>query len=709
MKIKHIFSLAALALMTAACSSDENTQSQSAPIGKTLPFRAVITAGTPVTRGLTEGDKTISAAWVKDEEVALVYGTSYDIMTVESVDDNGVATITGTVSGSPQDGDDVVVVYCGTGTTLETLEQDIKGAADDEAVFAVVTGSDLFKSQSGTFAGINSALDLRISSGAKFAVSNGSATLSETTKLTERFAIWKLGLTDGTDAISADELTVEYGTSSITAKPSEAASTIYLAVEPTSEKDFGFTAKVSEDEYTYSAEKVTLAAGKFYTSNLTMTEVNNKYLVYDSSGQATETDIPSDATTITSTTTTWAKGTYVVSEDVTIAGDVTLSGDVNLILMDGVTLTVSGKIDGGQSITIYGQTESTGKLSASGGDEEIAILAKNLTVHGGVITVPEAGQGIETGGVLTVYNGTINTTGTLNGFMILGGMYVYGGEVTATSTDGAAISLYKEGSSEECDLTIAGGKVTANSTNGQGIFASDENSEFGKVIISGGTVNCTSGGYGIESMTSITISGGEVTATSTGYDGVGMTAPAITISGSSTVVKASGEMEGILNSDGTITIEGGDVTATAVTLGEKPGGIGIEAANIIISGGDVKATGGDATADGAAGGAGIDGALTVNGGTVTAIGGNGADSSEGNGGRGGHGIQGNVSVTGGTVTATGGNGGNSTASNCDGGSGGYGVCGTVTDGTVTATGGSYGTGGEGGGNGETGLNIGEPE
>lgn len=640
MKIKHIFSLAALALMTAACSSDENTQSQSAPIGKTLPFRAVITAGTPVTRGLTEGDKTISAAWVKDEEVALVYGTSYDIMTVESVDDNGVATITGTVSGSPQDGDDVVVVYCGTGTTLETLEQDIKRAADDEAVFAVVTGSDLFKSQSGTFAGINSALDLRISSGAKFAVSNGSATLSETTKLTERFAIWKLGLTDGTDAISADELTVEYGTSSITAKPSEAASTIYLAVEPTSEKDFGFTAKVSEDEYTYSAEKVTLVAGKFYTSTLTMTEVNNKYLDYDSSGKATATDIPSDATAITSTTTTWAKGTYVVSEDVTIAGDVTLSGDVNLILKDGVTLTVNGTIYGGPSdgdvtqysLSVYGQSESTetmGALSVQS-DGDFGIVLKSLYVHGGVINITKAEQGIQTGGVLTVYNGTINTTGKYNGIMNLGGMYVYGGEVTATSTDEAAINLTVEDSSKECDLTISGGKVTAISTNGPGIETTGEDSEYGKVIITGGTVDCESGGYAINSMTSITISGGEVTAVSTGYDGVGMTAPAITISGSSTVVKASGEMEGILNSDGSITIEGGDVTATAVTLGENPGGIGIEAANIIISGGDVKATGGDATADGAAGGAGIDGALTVNGGTVTATGGAGdGDGSDG--------------------------------------------------------------------------------
>ena len=506
MKIKHIFSLAALALMTAACLSDENTQPQSAPSGKTLPFRAVITAGAPVTRGLTEGDKTISAAWVKDEEVALVYGTSYDIMTVESVDDNGVATITGTVSGSPQDGDDVVVVYCGTGTTLETLEQDIKGAADDEAVFAVVTGSDLFKSQSGTFAGINSALDLRISSGAKFAVSNGSATLSETTKLTERFAIWKLGLTDGTDAISADELTVEYGTSSITAKPSEAASTIYLAVEPTSEIDFGFTAKVSEDEYTYSAEKVTLAVGKFYTSTLTLTEVNNKYIVYDENGQATATDIPSGATTITSTTTTWAKGTYVVSEDVTIAGDVTLSGDVNLILMDGVTLTVNGTIYGGPSdgnyyqysLYIFGQSESTetmGTLSVKSGDSYDIVL-KSLYVHGVLVDVANANQCIETDSKLNIYHGSLSASGNVNGIEALGDMNVYGGTIIAEAYDASGIGIDVGGT-----LTINNGEVSSSGGNG--------------------IMEMPNGGIGLSANT-LVVNGGKLIAIGgSGYEGSG--------------------------------------------------------------------------------------------------------------------------------------------------------------------------------------------
>ena len=588
MKTKQLFSLAALALMMAACSSDDIATGQSGAKVRTVPFKAVISADAG-TRGLSEDGNTITVDWEKDEQVALVHGLHIDILKVESVD-GGDATISGDIT-DPTNGESVFVVYAGQNSKAMT---DLKSALSDYAkdqeltTYTEANINLILKNQfepkvsggslDGMVESISQLVDHRLGSGA-LAVSDNGASFKDNVKLTTTYAIWKLSLSDGTNALKANELTIKSGDTKIAYIKSESgASDFYVPFAPASEASFAFEAGVGEDTYAFSKTGVTLKAGTYYRSTLTMTEVNNKYLVYDSSGKATATDIPSDATTITSTTTTWAKGTYVVSEDVTIAGDVTLSGDVNLILMDGVTLTVNGKIAGGQSITIYGQTESTGKLSASGGDEEIAILAKNLTVHGGVITVSEAGQGIETGGVLTVYNGTINTTGKYNGIMNLGGMYVYGGEITATSTEGPAISLYKEASSDECDLTIAGGKVTANSTNGQGIFASDENSEFGKVIISGGTVNCTSGGYGIKSMTSITISGGEVTATSTGYDGVG-----------------------------------------------------IEAAEIIIKGGDVKANGGDAAAgSGAAGGAGIDGALTVNGGTVTATGGAGdGDGSDG--------------------------------------------------------------------------------
>lgn len=351
---------------------------------------------------------------------------------------------------------------------------------------------------------------------------------------------------------------------------------------------------------------------------------NETYRVYSAKDTYTDKAIPTEGvTTWTGTVTAGdvAAGTYVVDGTATCNGNLTLKGNIDLILKDGASLTVSGYINGGQSINIYGQKESTGKLSASGSG--IAILAKNLTVHGGNITVPDAGieQGIETGGVLTVYNGTINTTGIYNGIMNLGGMYVYGGEVTANATNGAAISLYKEESSDECDLTISGGTVTAKSTSGPGIDAMDTKKVYGKVIISGGTVVATSGGYGISSTTSITISGGSATATSTGEDGIGITAPTITFSGSSTVIEASGSMEGILADGGNLTIQGGDITATAGTTSGNSGGNGMEGL-ITISGGDVKATGGNAkSSSDASGGVGIDGTLTVNGGKLTATGG----------------------------------------------------------------------------------------
>ena len=158
-----------------------------------------------------------------------------------------------------------------------------------------------------------------------------------------------------------------------------------------------------------------------------------------------------------------------------------------------------------------------------------------------------------------------------------------------------------------------------------------------KVIISGGTVNCNSDGYAISSTTSIEISGGDVTAKSTGENGIGMSAPDIKISGNSTKVSASGDAYGIESymsegTAGTITIEGGVITATAGFISfNNHGGTGIEASKIKISGGEVKANGGDAKAgSGADGGEGIKGALTVNGGTVTATGGAGdGDGSDG--------------------------------------------------------------------------------
>lgn len=716
MKTKQFFSLAVLALMMAACSSDDIATSQSDTKVRTVPFKAVISADAG-TRGLSEATdgNTITVDWEKDEQVALVHGLNIDILSVESVD-GGNATISGDIT-DPTDGESVFVVYAGQSSEAMSDFKDILEAyADDQGLTAYseaninlilenrfetkVSGGAL----DGTVESISQLVDQRLGSGA-LAVSDKGASFKDNVKLTTKYAIWKLSLSDGTNALKANELTIKNGNTNIAYFKSESgASDFYVPFAPASEASFAFCAIVGNDTYTFSKTGVALTAGTYYRSTLTMTVVDTKYLEYDKTGKATEVK-PSGATIWTGTVTAGdvAAGTYIVDGTATCDGELFLTGDINLILKDGASLTVNGNIFSEQenfepvySMTVFGQTESTGKLSLSGSSS--VIYVKNLTVHGGVITV--SGDGIKTEGVLTVYHGTINTTSeTSSGISSYGGMYVYGGEVTATSKRSTiAIS--------NSDLTIAGGKVTATSTSSDGILANNC-----KVIISGGTVDCNSDGYAIKSTTSIEISGGDVTAKSTGENGTGLFAPAITFSGNSTKVSASGDAYGIESymseGTGTITIEGGDITATAGFFSNNNGGIGIEASEIKISGGEVKANGGDAKAgSGADGGEGINGSLTVTGGTVTAKGGNGADASEGDGGKGGDGVYGNVSVTGGTVTATGGNGGSTTASNYDGGSGGYGVRGTVT-GTVTATGGSGGAAGEGGIGGEVGQTIGE--
>lgn len=719
MKTKLFFSLAALALMMAACSSDDIATGQSDAKVRTVPFKAVISADAG-TRGLSEATdgKTITVDWEKDEQVALVHGLNIDILSVESVD-GGNATISGDIT-DPTDGESVFVVYAGQSSEAMSDFKDILEAYADDQALTAYTEADInliLKNQfvtkvsggalDGTVESISQLVDQRLGSGA-LAVSDNGASFKDNVKLTTKYAIWKLSLSDGTNALKAKELTIKNGNTNIAYFKSESgASDFYVPFAPASEASFAFEALVGNDTYTFSKTGVSLAAGTYYRSTLTITVVDTKYLEYDKTGKATEVK-PSGATIWTGTVTPGdvAAGTYVVDGTATCDGELFLTGDINLILKDGASLTVNGSIislgEGAgfdYSMTVFGQAESTGKLSMS--ESSSYIRVKNLTVHGGVITV--SGDGITTEGVITVYHGTINTTSeTSSGIISHGGMYVYGGEVTATSTYCAIFG-------KDSDLTIAGGKVTATSTNDHGMYANNC-----KVIISGGTVNCNSDGYAISSTTSIEISGGDVTAKSTGENGTGLFAPAITISGNSTKVSASGDAYGIESyvseGTGTITIEGGDITATAgFTSVTNNGGIGIEASKIKISGGEVKANGGDAKAgSGADGGEGINGSLTVTGGTVTAKGGNGADASEGDGGKGGDGVYGNVSVTGGTVTATGGDGGKGGdgGESHDGGCGGYGVRGTVT-GTVTATGGSGGDHGEGGYNGEYGLPTGE--
>ena len=188
----------------------------------------------------------------------------------------------------------------------------------------------------------------------------------------------------------------------------------------------------------------------------------------------------------------------------------------------------------------------------------------------------------------------------------------------------------------------------------------------------------------------------------------------ITINGGNVTATGNKEDAGIGGSGnnrrgGTITINGGIVTATGGSYGAGIGGSFYGAGGTIkINGGTVTAKGGSYGGAGIGGGAGsgsnrggAGGTIEISGGTVNAIGGTDGTFRAAAGIGGGHnGAGGTITINGGTVTATG--RGYYGGSSADIGGGDRGAGGTITinGGTVVASssgagigGGSYGAGG----------------
>lgn len=261
----RILSLAVLALTMAACSNDmeQPTAVQPAPgnAGEGIPFSATISTGSATTRALKEEKGTIISTWAKDEQVALIHNGVVDVMTAGDPDETtGNVTITGTLSVTPEDNDDVIVVY--------------PASAVDKDEKAVKT--DLLTTQDGTLANIATSLNLRQSDGAKLKVEGElTATLNGTVTLANQIAIVKFSLSDGNNALKTTELTISDGSKTITVKPSEAASDLYVAMAPAKGATYDFCATVGSDTYTYSKTGVNLAAGTYYQSPIKMTLVQN--------------------------------------------------------------------------------------------------------------------------------------------------------------------------------------------------------------------------------------------------------------------------------------------------------------------------------------------------------------------------------------------------------------------------------------------------
>ena len=667
MKTFKIFSTAALALMMAACSSEDTAQSNyPAQQGQKVPFSATIAAPgsgagtrteyTEVTTGDAAG--TINVAWKAKDEIALIHNGTKDVVTVETVNEDGSATITGDITVGTN-GEAVTAYYPAAAIELNSDKKPVPAKAYTANLLA----------QDGTLSYIASNLDLR-SGESTIAVDGDKATLSANVSLASQIAIWKLTLQDDAEtpaALSATQVSVKLDgetpvTIASTAKLSTATSSVYLAMDAITNENLIIEATVGEDTYSYTNEVTSLEPGKYYQSTVTMAKAVATYREYSYTTSLTYKDvsIPSDAKTVSSSTTSWS-GTYTVDGSVTINGDVECTGDVNLILLDGSKLTVNGHIFSGDgyetadtySLSIYAQSEGSnmGALYIDAGNSGNNLVVKNLAIHGGKIVATNGEQALEAFGTFKIYGGDISATGSIQGIMATtGGLEIHGGKLVANGGFNG-INAYA------CNVTITGGNVTANST---------------------GTI--WGGSAGLYVMGNLSISGNSVV-----------------------IGTSASNMEGIQ-----AQLDEEDPNTGVITISGNP---------------TVKAYGGPGSATGMLwGGIGLNGIqINISGGTITAVGGNGANGGVDengagiDGGLGGNGVEGAINITGGTLTATGGNGGNGgnatgdDKNGGDGGNGGTGIRGEVAGSGAesainAATGGTGGTGGTGEGTGANGAN-----
>lgn len=311
------------------------------------------------------------------------------------------------------------------------------------------------------------------------------------------------------------------------------------------------------------------ASISIHSSNKTYHEVHAKEAasyIERSWDEETKTVVSTDKlcesyTVVTESSTSWTDGWYVVNSVTTINNQIKVTGDVNLILKDDTTLTVNDGlvVNKGNSLTIYGQTEDSGKLIAYGydGDPYDATIGGQrnhncgpITIHGGDITSTADNRGAAIGGGfefhedcieddITIYGGKVTASAQLgagigSGYSVMYNnravVTIYGGIINATNGNaGAAIG--GGGANDTVFVYIHGGDITANSSGTGAAIGGGQTAEGDStIVISGGKVNATStgsgagignGNGGYKGNAYITISGGEVSGSSAQGEGIG--------------------------------------------------------------------------------------------------------------------------------------------------------------------------------------------
>ena len=258
MKTTKLFFMAALALMTAACSNDDNDLTTPQPQkaeGITITAQLAPKTDGATTRAVSDGGTKIVVEWAENEHIAILYtvGSTKKVADAEitAVDGSGAATITFTVDGGT------------TNDTPCTLVYPLSAAKDDKS--GVKDAATLLAAQDGT---LNANLDVRVGEGTIQTTTPG---LTVTTQPAAQFAIFKFTLS-GPSIDATHPLVIKDNASNktiTTVTPASTATSVFVAMPAAASTTYKFVVITADNKYIKSGT-ATIEAGKYYRTPLTL-------------------------------------------------------------------------------------------------------------------------------------------------------------------------------------------------------------------------------------------------------------------------------------------------------------------------------------------------------------------------------------------------------------------------------------------------------
>ena len=299
--------MAALALVMAACSSDDNVLEPTTPAeaGK-VHFTATIAAPgsgagtrteyTEVTDTEDEDYGKIKVAWKVDDEIAVINlkDSKKDKVTVTKVNSDGSAVISGDITAPASSSTMVELVYPAAAVGVFYEDEDLNNKYTID--YSLVTSGD--GKIDGTLTSIADNFDLRLAVECEVDINGDKATLKDPASVFMKsvIAIWKLTLKDESESsIAATALTVNYNSRDLKVKPASATSELYVPIplfEDVFDHDVTITATAGSKVYTYSKAEVYKLEdrGYYFQSTVTMEELTLSNVTRAHLGSVVTTD-----------------------------------------------------------------------------------------------------------------------------------------------------------------------------------------------------------------------------------------------------------------------------------------------------------------------------------------------------------------------------------------------------------------------------------